>query len=99
MDKRFEKWERIRKKGKWHFIFVHGALLWGLCTALTLSILFLLVFGPMTGEQFRFWIVLPIALIICPLGGIAWGYSRWARTEKAFQNLNKSPAPKEEKSE
>jgi len=36
MTKRDARWERIRAKGKWPFIFKFGVLFWGVLTPLCL---------------------------------------------------------------
>jgi len=38
MTEKFEKWGRIRVKGKWDFIIKYGFLLWGLGTAVLFSL-------------------------------------------------------------
>ena len=60
-------------KGKWHFIFVHGVIGWGLLTAILFSVVNYLT----TDTQFLQG--MGTYFIIFPIGGIAWGYVMWLR--------------------
>ena len=79
MKNRFEKWERTRLKGKWKFIFKYGVFFWGLGTAILFSLFFSMVL-----KITSFLRILPIALVLFPLGGIVWGATMWYFTEKYY---------------
>jgi hypothetical protein len=81
MKMKLEEWEKIRTKGKWHYILTYGVLLWGVSTAILFSLLTTFVMG----EQASFLITLPLSIVLFPLGGIAWGYFMWIFSEKAYK--------------
>lgn len=58
-QKRFEKWERTRSKGKWNFVLKYGVLFWGLGTAVLFSL-----FIPIVSRKESFLGVLPFALVV-----------------------------------
>lgn len=79
MQNRLAKWERLREKGKWNYILKFGVIGWGITSA----VVFALVFSLLT--HVSFWTVLPISLVLFPLGGIGWGYYMWSLSEKAYR--------------
>ena len=78
-QKRFEKWERTRSKGKWNFVLKYGVLFWGLGTAVLFSL-----FIPMVSRTESFLGILPFALVAFPIGGIVLGIVSWQLSEKAY---------------
>ena len=78
-QKRFEKWERTRSKGKWNFVLKYGVLFWGLGTAVLFSL-----FIPMVSRTESFLGILPFALVLFPIGGIVLGVATWYISEKAY---------------
>ena len=86
---RFEKWERTRSKGKWNFIVKYGVLFWGLITAVLFSLFVSLVL-----RDASFFVVLPISIVLFPIGGMAWGLVMWNYTEKLYnkqKNISDTP--------
>ena len=77
---RFERWERIRAKGKCSFILKYGVVYFGLGTALAFSVIFSLVV-----PNASFLSVLPWSIILFPLGGVVWAVIMWALSERAYQ--------------
>jgi len=77
-----EKWEKIRSKGKKRFIWVNGGLGWGVSTAVIWSIIMEL-YQPST----EIWIRPLIALMIFPIGGVAFGHLTWNYSEKKYAAL------------
>lgn len=75
-----EKWEKIRSKGKNRFVWVNGVLIWGLTTAILWSIMMEIV-----QPSNDIWIRPLIALIIFPIGGIAFGHFTWHASEKKYK--------------
>lgn len=76
-----EKWELTRKKGKTKFLWLNGFLGWGVMTAILWSVI-MEVMQPSEA----WWIRPVIAIILFPIGGLAWGHFVWESTEKKFQN-------------
>ncbi|MDD2708158.1 MAG: hypothetical protein PHV34_09125 [Verrucomicrobiae bacterium] len=83
----FEKWRKLRGKGKWNFILIYGVLLWGIGSALLFSLIFPLGLG-WIGERVSFMPVFVGSVILFPLGGITWGYFVWMFNEKAYKKEN-----------
>jgi len=75
-----EKWEKTRQKGKEKYVLVNGVLGWGVTTAIIWSVL-MEMFQPSE----NIWVRPLIALIIFPLGGIAFGYLTWNASEKQYK--------------
>ncbi|MFC0524471.1 hypothetical protein ACFFGV_12925 [Pontibacillus salicampi] len=86
-DKRMEKWEYTRTKGKRRFIISNGVLGWGLPTALLFFGITNMVEHGMslqsyiTGEGIMEML---ISLIIFPLGGVIFGYMVWGLNESMY---------------
>lgn len=84
-----EKWEKTRIKGKKRFLWVNGFLGWGVTTAILWSIIM-----EVSQPSENLWIRPMIALILFPIGGLAWGHFVWKSMEKKFntseheQNIN-----------
>jgi hypothetical protein len=74
---KWDKWAAIRAKGAMRFVLLYGVAGWGLCTAVLFSAA-MVVFNdaPMA--------VVPVAFVIFPLGGIAWGAAMWWFGERAY---------------
>ena len=72
------RWSITRQKGKTRFILLNGALGWGLTTAALYSLLMWLVLDT------NLKVLLPIALILFPIGGLLWGWCVWSFSERAF---------------
>ena len=85
MKKKFEKWEKIREKGKWDYIIKYGVLVWGIGTAIAYSIIMHQI-----NKGTSFLVTLGLSLVLFPLGGIAWGYFMWCYMEKAYQKSKTS---------
>lgn len=79
MKDKFEKWQKIREKGKWNYIIIYGVLLWGISTAILFSIIFPLIKGETS------WLIFPLSLVIFPIGGMGWGCSMWLYMENAYK--------------
>lgn len=71
-DDKFNKLRRLLDKGKWHYIFVHGMLGWGVSTAILFSLL-----QAFLGEV-AFLDVMVFSLIMFPIGGLFWGLYMWS---------------------
>jgi hypothetical protein len=78
-DINLEKWEKTRAKGKKRFLWVNGFLGWGVMTAILWSIIM-----EVSQPSENLWIRPIIALILFPIGGLAWGHFVWKYTEKKF---------------
>jgi hypothetical protein len=90
MNDRFAKWERLRAKGKWDFIVKYGVLGWGVTTGVLFSIIFPWML-PFPNKP-SFWLMLPLSLVLFPLGGVAWGYFMWIFSEKAYRKAKDEDA-------
>jgi hypothetical protein len=92
MDRRFQKWEKTRAKGKLNYVFLYGAVMWGFITAAILTLPFpLLMNAKITLSRAL------INFILFPLAGIGWGHFTWMANEKAYKKAKGSeptaPAP------
>lgn len=76
----FRIWEKLRGRGKWSFILIHGVLLWGVSTALLFSLIFSLVM------VCDFMSIFVFSIILFPLGGVIWGYFMWIFRENLRKN-------------
>ena len=74
----------VMNRGRNHFIFVKGALLWGGTTAL-LYVFLMWYFVP-NNEGYS---SLPFSLILFSIAGIIWGYLAWRSAEKQFKKDGK----------
>jgi len=91
---RFKKWEKVREKGRKHYIIYYGVLGWGLSTGILFFILGeILDHGLNISEYFTGdWISsLVIGVASFLLGGILFGYFMWGVNENYYHDkyLNK----------
>lgn len=73
------QWAITRQKGKARFILLRGVLGWGLTTAILYSLVLWLVLDT------DIKMLLPISLVIFPMGGLLWGWSMWHFHERLFK--------------
>ena len=69
-DTKFARWYALREKGLLRFVLVQGVLQWGLGTA----VLWLAIMAIFSGGSFDVIAAAPTALVIFPLGGVAFGF-------------------------
>lgn len=79
MGMNIEKWEKTRTKGKKRFLWINGFIGWGVTTAILWSI-----FMEVSQPSEDVWIRPVIALILFPIGGLAWAHFVWKHTEKQY---------------
>ena len=79
MKKRFAKWEKIRSKGKWHYIFKYGVFIVGLITTVLYSLFFSMLL-----EEMLYFREFLIAIVVFTLGGIGWGLLMWYYMENSY---------------
>ena len=77
-----DKLSKIASKGKWHYILFHGAIGWGVTTAVLFSLLQSFI------SEVEFTDNIWLALIIFPLGGIGWGAFMWSYYQKKVNKIN-----------
>ena len=80
-DKKIQKWESTRQKGKLRFILLYGVVFWGLGLAI--------VFPTIRSIFFNTQIELPELLsgiIGFPLIGAFWGLVMWHISETQYHN-------------
>lgn len=82
-QKHQKRWERIRRKGRRHFIWIRGVLVWGIIVAVFWSFWMSL----MLGKPFRD--NLALALIVFPIAGYFWGIWTWRLCERQFHEATK----------
>jgi hypothetical protein len=70
-----DHWAKSRAKGRWHFVFFNGVLIWGGTSALILST-FLSV---LNGQDFARTLMLAAPLSVGV--GFIWGLMAWRSTE------------------
>lgn len=75
---RLAQWAITRQKGKRNFILLHGVLGWGLVTALLYSLMMWWLMDASLKQ------LLPLTLVLFPLGGVFWGWAVWTASERAF---------------
>lgn len=73
------RWAQVRRQGMVRFVLVRGVLGWGLTTALIYS---LLMWG-IAGANPR--VLLPLSLLLFPLGGLLWGAAMWWLLERKYR--------------
>ncbi|MCG7379085.1 hypothetical protein MH215_18895 [Paenibacillus sp. ACRSA] len=83
-----EKWERQIKKGKLHYIIIHGVIGWGIPTALIFTLIKVLFNDRPFALNNEFYKGLFINLVIFSLGGIWFGLWTW-RAIKTRNNEQK----------
>ncbi|MGQ8366194.1 hypothetical protein [Glaciecola sp. 1036] len=74
-----EKWEQTRAKGKTRFVIMKGVIGWGVTTAILWSIIMAFV-----APTDNLWLRPLLALVLFPLGGIAFGHFAWQSAEKKY---------------
>ena len=91
IDRHMEKWENVRKEGKWRFILVHGVLFWGLMMTLTM-LLFNLLIHP---EKTLTWVLIEFVMYLIgfSLGGVVWGLVVWRSSEKRYNEWKEKNVP------
>jgi hypothetical protein len=82
-----KSWEKIRVKGKTHFVLYRGVLGWGLYMFVVLTI-----FNHLQAVDFQLSELKSISLptvfinfIICILGGFVFGRLTWSLSEKSYK--------------
>lgn len=88
MKTKFEKWEKIRRKGIWYYVFVYGVIAWGFSSAIAWAFLF-----PLTipgNDEITFFSVLPLSFTIFPIGGLAFGTLMWFFIERRYKKERNS---------
>jgi len=79
----FIKWQEIRKQGFVRFVLIRVALGWGIVTAILYSLL-MWVFSETDMSR-----LLPISLVIFPIGGLLGGaFMWWFSDRKHKQNVS-----------
>lgn len=79
-------WARTLKMGQSEFVWKFGILGWGFPTA----ILWSLLISNQQGSA-RLFVLLPIALILFPIGGFAFGRILWAFAEFWHRRTTETP--------
>lgn len=88
-EKRFEKWRKVREKGRRNYIIYYGVLGWGLTTGILFFILGqLLKHGlHISGYFTEDWLLtLTISLVCFLFGGILFGYITWGLNESSYHD-------------
>jgi hypothetical protein len=85
-DKQKEKWEKTRKKGKVHFIFIYGVLSWGFLTGFIFWITMSLTIWKTPTFSLD---SLMISLSMFSISGIIWGYLYWCTSETKYNSYVK----------
>ena len=74
---RLARWERIKQRGIWHFVFFRGVLGWGL----PMSIIGIIFEHVSRKEDALPWYFI---LGICLVGGFVWGLAMWFVTMRSY---------------
>lgn len=92
------KLERLMEKGMKHYVLKYGVLYWGVSTALLFSVAFTIVMNMLLDVEVSFFLVLPGALVLFPLGGILWGLRMWSFMEDTYREYldSEKTAPQDE---
>lgn len=83
--KQFEKWAKIREKGRTRYIWVNGVLGWGLTT----GVLWAVVMAALQGWK-HLALFLTLAAIGFPIGGYFFGRWTWSLFEKQFEQASRN---------
>jgi hypothetical protein len=75
-----ESWGKSRAKGRTRFVWRMGVVAWGLPTAITWAV----VMAAFQGWE-RLPLLLPIALLLFPIGGYWFGASTWRKYEGLYE--------------
>ena len=82
-----KNWEKIRVKGKAHFVLYRGVLGWGLYMFAVLTI-----FNHLQAVDFQLSELKSISLptvfvnfILCIIGGFVFGWVTWSSSEKSYR--------------
>ena len=75
----FPKWENLRKRGPAHFVLFWGVAVWGIGTAILWSLLMWLA------SDLEISQLLPLALVLFPIGGLLWGSFIWWFAERKYK--------------
>ena len=78
-DDQFSKWEKIRKKGFFSFVLFWGVAVWGVGTAIFWSLFMWLA------SDINLRRLLPMALLLFPIGGLIWGSLMWWFAERKYK--------------
>lgn len=84
---RLENWAKIRAKGQKRFVFVTCALGWGLTTGVIWSV----AMAAMQGWH-KLPLLLSVALVGFPVGGLFMGWWTWRTAEKRYAEALKEEA-------
>ena len=82
-----DNWERIRRRGRRRFILVRGVLGWGVLTAVLWSALMAFL-----GMGVGFLGNLAVAIVLFPIGGLAFGAWAWSIGERKYAQWNRCRA-------
>ncbi len=79
----FGEWEKLRMKGRNHYLLIHGMFTWGITSFVLWSAV--LLFTP--AQTFQFYFINAIGgLILCPISGYFFGSFLWKRNENLYLN-------------
>ena len=81
-EERMRRWAVTRERGMRRFLFLNGALGWGLSTAFLW-----LVAMKFIDHRFILKINAPIAVIVFPLSGVVCNWFLWRISEKQFKKF------------
>ena len=80
---RLARWERIKQRGIWHFVFFRGVLAWGLSMGI-IGIIFEHV--SRKEEAFPWYFILGLCLV----AGFVWGLATWFVSMKIYSRAPKT---------
>jgi|SRR5689334_12819814 len=75
-----KRWEISRSKGRWHYIFLSGVLMWGVPMFFAL-----IVFSNQPDR--RTLPGLTIGAVVCSIGGVLFGAMVWFFSERRYKRL------------
>ncbi|MDZ7656004.1 MAG: hypothetical protein U0997_08660 [Sulfurimicrobium sp.] len=84
-DRHFQKWQKMRAKGKGRFILIRGLLAWGLPMFMIMTFV---ANKPASGQMSPGMIALNA--FIWAIAGLVFGYFTWAVSERAYQKVLQS---------
>jgi hypothetical protein len=85
-QRQVERWERTRRMGRTKLIWLYGVLGWGVSVAVSWSMLMSWIRG-----WDRLHVLLPLALVIFPLGGFFFGIVAWRSSESRCAKTKDDP--------
>ena len=91
-QQQFDRWTRVREKGKDNFVWMSGVAGWGISTGLLYAVISHLMDNQWDAEtllSMNFLTHLGFSLLIFMMGGFFWGRIIWSLSNKKYEEALK----------